>query len=969
MVGTSMPQRLVGRTSELAELRAAYELAATGRPVTVLLGGEAGVGKTRLVTEFAAEARASGARVVIGQCVELGDSGIPYAPVASALRELAGELGPQRLLELAGPGRDAVTRLLPELGAYTTADAIDGQGQLFEVVTVLLEQASADHPLVLLIEDVHWADRSTADLLRFAVRALGEAALLLVLTFRSDEVGRGHKLRPVLAELERLRNVHRTDLPRLSRQEVGDLLTSLLGRPADPADVSRIYERSEGNPFFVEELLNAESLSSLPDSLRDVLLVRSEQLSDQAQETLRTLAVGGNRVAHKLLAEVSDLPAADLDAALREAVTAQVIRVDGESYVFRHALMRDALHEDVLPGAHGRLHARYAEALENGANLVVPRTAAAIEIAHHWYAAHEQERAFAASVKAAEYARQAYAYADALKMLEKAIELWDRVPAPQDVSGGTRFVLLDHAARMAFHAGELERSLALVNTASGESGIGMVELASLLELKARVVNDLMRPDVLDIIRDALQRIPDDPALGPRAQLLTRLASRHMLDGNYPESLEVAAAALESARLSGERTAEFRSHHVRGPTLMHLGRVDEAFAEFDLSREVAGDDPGMLVGYHINYSDSLFHLGRFAEAAQSARDGVKIAHDIGLARSLGTMLTGNTAEPLIALGEWDEAERLVGRALELEPPDRHYWALLTLEASLHLRRGQLAEAETALTEVTKRIARRKPGPQYTVPLAAAFAELRLAQDDHDAAWEHVRAVLDEPRALIQAYDLPLLAVGARAVAQRLRAGDSTADADATRVREIADQAHRWGNADVWLSLIQAELAGNFGDDPASWQAAVDGVDGAGGPAHLLPYTRYRLAEAQIARGNRDSAATALSEAAGHADRLGAQLIRRAIDDFSRKARLPLTGAAVGGEGSREFGLTSREREVLGLIAAGRSNREIGEELFISTKTASVHVSNILGKMEAASRGEAAAIAHRHGLVDDLAAGPR
>lgn len=961
MVGSSM-QHLVGRTSELDELRAAYELTATtGSPVTVLLGGEAGVGKTRLVTEFATESRAAGARVVFGQCVELGESGIPYAPVASALRELAAELGPERFLELAGPGRDAVFRLLPELGSDSAGDIDGGQGQLFEVVTVLLEQVSADRPLVLVVEDVHWADRSTADLLRFVVRALGPARVLLILTFRSDEVGRGHKLRPVLAELERLRSVQRADLPRLTWQEVDELLTALLGRPAAPADVGRIYERSEGNPFFVEELLHAESTSSLPDTLRDVLLVRSEQLSDQAQETLRVLAVGGNRVAHDLLAEVSALSTAELDAALREGVTANVIQVDGEGYAFRHALMREALHDDVLPGAHGRLHAAYADALEKRPELV-PSASASIEVAYHWYAAHEQERAFSAALQAASDASRAYAHADALRMLEKALELWDRVPNPKEVSGGNRFALLERAARTASDAGELDRSLALADAALNEPDIEPADAARLLDQKARAVSELMRPDALDVIRNALERIPDDPTLKPRAELLAKLAARHMLDGCHQEALDVSVIALEAAELSGSESARFRGHQIRGSVLTSLGRIDEGSAEFEITRELASNDPRVSVGYYINYSDALDKLGRYAEAVQVARDGVKIAHDVGLARSLGSMLTGNAAEPMLALGEWDEAEQLVVRALELEPPDKHYLALLTLRAWLYLQRGQVAEAGLALNEVKNRTAGRKPGPQYDVPRAAGFAELALAQGDPVAAWDHVRASLDEPRDFIEKHDLPLLAVGARAVSQRLRTGDRAAEADAVRVRDLAASAGRWGNAEVWLSLIQAELDGDAGDDPETWQAAIDRLAAAEGPAHLVPYTRYRLAEAQVARGDRDAAATALAEAADHADRLGAALVRREIDDLSRRARLPLTSAAA--DAPREFGLTTREREVLSLIAVGRSNREIGEALFISTKTASVHVSNILGKLDVGSRGEAAAAAHRHGLVDDL-----
>lgn len=212
---------MIGRTSQLDGLRSALASAADGVPVTVVLGGEAGVGKTRLVTEFAAEAERGGARVVVGQCVNLGGEGLAYAPIAGALRELAGRLGPEALLSAAGPGRAALRSLLPDLPRDETEPAAvagTSQGRVFEAVTGLLEQVAADRPLVLVLEDLHWADRSTRQLLGFAVRALGSARVLIVGTFRSDEVSRDHPLRTQLAELERIRTVHRIDVPRLTEE-------------------------------------------------------------------------------------------------------------------------------------------------------------------------------------------------------------------------------------------------------------------------------------------------------------------------------------------------------------------------------------------------------------------------------------------------------------------------------------------------------------------------------------------------------------------------------------------------------------------------------------------------------------------------------------------------------------------------------------------------------------------------------
>jgi len=960
---------LVGRAAELDELRSAQAQARKGQPVTVLLGGEAGVGKTRLVTEFAAEAVEGGVRVVVGQCVELGGDGLPYAPVAGALRDLVVQLGAERVLDLSGPTRDALVGLLPELGV-SSGDLTDGRGRLFEAVTVLLERVSAERPLLLLVEDLQWADGSTRDLLRFVVRALGAARVLVVGTYRSDEIHRSHPLRPFLAELDRVRSVRRIDVPRLSPSEVAEQLTGILGRVPAPDAVKRVYRRSEGIPFFVEELACVEideKSGALPDSLRDLLLVRVEQLPETAQAVMRLLAAGGNRVDHAVLAAVADLDAGPLDDALREAVSANILRVDGDGYAFRHALLREVLHDDLLPGAHARLHTRYAEVLEENPELVSAGSAA-VEVAHHWYAAHEQERAFRASLRAADDAQHAYAHGDAQRQLERALELWHRMPDPAAVSGGDRADLLHRAAQVAYDAGDLERALAMVEAAVAEPGVeaDLLRLGGLLELQAKLLSDLGRPEAMSLLRRALDLVPADPPSAARARLLTMLAARLMMEARFDEAVDASFDAIAAAEAAGVVELEFRAHNVRAPSLVHLGRVDDGLADFSTARELAGDVPRMLVSYHINASDALHLLGRYAEAAEVAREGMDRAREIGLARGLGAMLAGNAAEPLLALGDWVEAERLITRALELDPPIRNVWHLLILQTWLRTWRGDLEGAASSLDEVRGRMARRTPGPQYTIPIARVAAELALAQGDPERAWDEVAGTLEEPRRGISGYDLPLLAVGARALASRARAGNIGPDEverQSQGLREAFDRIGDWGPAQVWRTVFDAELAGGIGDDAVAWRSAVAAVD-AGGPAFAGAYGSYRLGAALVATGDRGAAAIALRDAAERASRLDAGLVREWLDDLSRRARIPLLDEVGDVVGDR-LRLTAREREVLRLVAAGLSNRRIGEELYISTKTASVHVSNILAKLGVGGRTEAAAIALRQGLFDDVA----
>ncbi|HXQ54500.1 MAG TPA: AAA family ATPase, partial [Actinomycetes bacterium] len=362
---------LVGRDAEVAQLRAALELAAAGRPATVVVAGEAGVGKTRLVAELLGEAAGRGAVALTGGCLDVGEGVLAYAPLVEALRPLPSVTEPAELERVLGGARAELARLVPELGSPaeaggTSASAPLAPTRLFELLLGVLHRLAETGPLLVVVEDLHWADQSTRDLLGFLVRNL-RGGVALVLTYRSDELHRRHPLRPFLAELDRSGRAERLELGRLGRRDLAGLLTGILGEPAPPPLVGEVLARSEGNPFFAEELLAAHlDGTRLPSVLRELVLARVQALSEPAQRVLEVAAVAGTRVDHELLAAVVGQDAEELVWLLREAVGRHVLGVDEASgaYVFRHALVQEAIYDDLLPVQRGPLHAAYARALE-----------------------------------------------------------------------------------------------------------------------------------------------------------------------------------------------------------------------------------------------------------------------------------------------------------------------------------------------------------------------------------------------------------------------------------------------------------------------------------------------------------------------------------------------------------------------------------------------------------------------------
>ncbi|WP_245194594.1 helix-turn-helix transcriptional regulator [Kitasatospora phosalacinea] len=984
----------VGRGRETDLLGAALGRAGAGEPQAVLVGGEAGVGKTRLVEEFLARAEADGAVTALGACLEVGAEGLPYGPLSAALRRLHRRLGPE--LDAAAAGLEGhLARLLPDFGE------VDGEGndeygraRLFEHTARLFERLSEGRTLVLAVEDLHWSDRSTRELLAYLVRTLHRSRVLIVATYRTDDLHRRHPLRPFLAELERLRTVQRHELERLDRPEVAAQLAGILGSETPGRDVvDRIHRRSEGNPFFVEELAAAYRdgcLACVTESLRDILLVRVEALPEETQRIVRIAAEGGSRIEHALLAAVvAESGAGGEDAlisALRTAVGANILRpdTDGEGYRFRHALVREAVSDDLLPGERQGINRRFATVLEADPELVRAEQRTA-RLADYWYHAHQPARALPAALDAARGARRRNAFAEQLKMLERAIELWDTVSEqalattlrPYDWAdtyppcacddgehdGCDRLQLVDvlaEAVVAARRAGDRDRGQALARRALSlvDEARNPMRAAWFRLQRAKMLDQLKRGGGLEEIQYAYRLVQD---LGPsvvQAEALSLEASHGLLRNPGPAAVATAERAVAVARQVGAPSVEVHARVTLAGLLGDFDDSDRALALLTEAVEQArplGNDDVHTRGLN-NLASLLLAHGRAEEAVTAARTGLDAARRSGLLLNTGPILTGNLAEALLAAGRTEEAAAVLADWDDKPEADTHGEFMDRLRGELALLRGDTAEAETHWAA-----AHASGGggaqPQHVLPTATLGIRLAVRLGRPDQARARLAEALDGTVLTGQDGHLfPLLTHAAEAEADQ---HPRTPEGEAALARITALAARltpRCGLHRGWAALLAGELARAAGRPTAAHrQAAVTELRAVGLP-WPLSLALLRAAEDAAAAGDRESAAAQLREAAELARRRGDSGTRRDAELLAERLGLGHRDNPASGPGDG-LGLTPRERDVLRQLALGRSNRQIAEQLFISPKTASVHVSNILAKLAVTGRGEAAALAHR------------
>jgi predicted ATPase len=775
----------VGRDAELAVLSDVVRQVLKGQARAVLVGGEAGMGKSRLVAEAAAMAERAGFRVLVGHCVEIGADGMALVPLVEALRTLARTTRPDELAALLGPARVELSRLLPELapGEWQEPRTTPANsGQLLELVLGVLERVGARAPLLLVVEDVHWADRSTTELLAFLVRTLRAVPVCLLLTYRSDELHRRHPLRPFLRAWEREPSARSIELHGLTDREVAAQMAGILGAVPDARLLAVVSDRAEGNPFLVEEVVAAvragEPLSEVPESLRDVLLSRIDALAEPAQQLLRAASAAGRSVSDRLLAAVAGLDEPVLMAALREVVERQFLVVDesGTGYAYRHALLRNAVYDDLLPGEKLRLHGLFAERLSAEPGLLAQDASPAAELAVHWYAALDLPRALSASIEAGRQAAAAYAPAEAQRHFERALEVWPRVADAEQRAGTDETGVLRLAGEAALQAGSLTRALALLDRAAErvEQDGDTAGMPELLDRRALVLQALGRDvEAIEVVEAAL-RLPEAESSNPiRAALLTRLARSLAHVRDLEAARRVAQSAVDAAREAGDGELEADALITLGTAEAYVGDVDRALAALRAGLERAGElgiHQTALRGY-INESDVLELAGRHAEAVETAEQGIALATRVGLNRTYGAYLTGNLIDSLLRLGRWDDADRAAQNAMIGAPEGVFAATLLQARAEIAVGAGRNADAAAHALEV-RRLLGDISDDQFLQPLARTEAELARAAGDLAAARGIVAAGLDGALTLSGRYAWPLVWMGMRVEADH-----------ATRARDL------------------------------------------------------------------------------------------------------------------------------------------------------------------------------------------
>ncbi|HEX4018066.1 MAG TPA: AAA family ATPase [Frankiaceae bacterium] len=973
---------LVGRAEEFDRLLRLVGLAGDGpgQGAAVLLAGDAGVGKTRILTELAGQARAAGWHVLVGHCLDFAGDSLPYVPFTEVFGRLARDT--PTLSDTLLNDAPALARLLPGKRLITASDDGDRQGahtreELFEAVHGALRLASRSAPVLLLIEDVHWADPSTRDLLRFLFTRQPPESVSVVVSYRADDLHRRHPLRADAAEWARLPGVSRLYLAPLPDDAVLAMVHELQPDGLPETALRSIVRRAEGNAFFVEELVVAARRGQLMLSadLADLLLVHLDALDADARLVLRAVSVAGRRVGHALLAAVIGPDGPDLDRALRSAVDRGLLVAQPEGYAFRHALLAEAIYDDLLPGERIRWHQAYADVLRSGA-----AEGTAAELARHAFAANDVATALNAAIRAGDEAMTIGGPAEATAHYEMALGLLAQ-PGVAAERGIDPVDVALRANEAAIAAGTLHRALALVQEQLRQlpASADPEQRAHLLHAVASTaLLDDTPIDALELTTEALRLVPDAGPL--RARILATLARANRIRDREEEAWRTATAAAEMARALNLPAvlADATTTLARLTPDLDPDRAEQAEQSLRLNIAQARQDADVSAELRSSHGlgTLLLELGRLSEAREAFQQAADRA--VRMRRPWAPYgLDGRSLAAVVSYigGDWDAALRLVDVRAE-HPPSLARAMLGGVGLAVAAGRGE-ARAVDLLPKL--RPAWDREGfvavtcGSAAIDLYGDSGDLAGAIAVHDEVVDLVGKLWVNPvfqaRMRLSGLLLGQLATAARqaSAAERVALLERGADLQDAALQAAGKAARRGPESQAWLARVNAEflrlewLCAAEGVERVApdvmvraWEEAVEAFDSFG---HVFEAARSR---ARLVRALRNAGDSARAEA----ELARAMQVARALGARPLLTELRAGGSQpLGAADDRSRELTAREQEVLALVADGRSNRQIADLLYISAKTVSVHVSNILAKLEAAGRTEAVAVARRRGLLSE------
>jgi DNA-binding CsgD family transcriptional regulator/tetratricopeptide (TPR) repeat protein len=781
----------------------------------------------------------------------------------------------------------------------------------------------------------------------------------------------------VLANWSRLNQLERVDLPPLSDADLEQVVAEL--RPdLAAADVAAVVRRADGNAFFAEELAAAADLRGhvqgvVPSDLAGLLLLRLDVLSETARQVVRVAAVAGRQVGHELLAEVAGLPTAELDLAIRDAVEGQVLVGRNDGYAFRHALLAEAVYDDLLPGERVRHHARYVQALSKPG---IGGTAA--ELARHARAAHDIPTTIRASIDAGDEAIRVGGPDDALQHYRNALQLAENNPIPdvEDQAAGLAALTIKTADALET-AGHLDQSIDLLRDRLDDPAMTGTVRASLLQaLAASLLYSDYDLDERTLLTEALELIDPERDRELYCKILSTRARSFMTRGRYEDAIESAQRAIALAKELGRRRTVAYQTIVLAKIKQRLGDPEASIRETERVRDTAAAEGDTAT--ELRATDQIgsirFEQGRLADALAAFERGVERATSIGRRWSPhGLDSSVMAAQTAFALGEWD-------RALELSAGDEHVPDLSRANLDLGILAVRAGRGDVSGFELLPRLRRWWRYDAMTIINSLPAVELYACVGDFDAAlalYDDLLGAIDRAYGRKFIGKVRMSGVLLDVLTRAVKAGRDSAplieraehaEVSATEAMESFQRMRPPGpEAYAWLARVRAEgcrfrsaigRPDPYGDQVAAWEAAVQGF--AGYPQLFeSARSKARLAAVLLGGGAEDRrrAQELITEVNRVAQRLGARPLHQEL------AALGVRPTRPPAEGGDDNPLTTREREVLDLVADGLSNREIGRRLVISTKTASVHVSNIMAKLGAESRTEAVAIARRNGLLDE------